>query len=531
MSRLAPVLPDNAPFDPAERAWLNGWLAGYFDVEAEALVAPPANATITSPATTSPETPEELPWHDMSLPLDERLSRAEGRPLPQRLMAAMAQQDCGQCGYLCKTYAEAIAGGAEKSLTRCTPGGKETARALKELLETTESQPAAAIARGATPSSHGPEAESRGPPAKRMAHFARAVPLNRSGSSKDTRHVVLEIPESDLRYEVGDSFGVHASNCPETVAAVIERLGGSPNHDVDCPDGTRRTLREALTTVCDIGRPTDEAIEVLSSRAHDIGESQRLQALAEGYPGAEPADADLLDLLIAFPSTKPPIQELVAALGVLQPRLYSIASSPKCVRSAVHLTVAAVRWEKRGRLRKGVASIYLAERAAAGETVPAFVQPSPSFRLPANDAPLIMIGPGTGVAPFRAFLQERRATGARGRNWLFFGDQHRASDFLYEDEFAEYHRDGFLSRIDVGFSRDQPERIYVQQRMRERAADLWAWLQEGAHIYVCGAAAMGRDVDAALAAIIARQGGMGTGAAKSYLAQLGRERRYQRDVY
>ncbi len=254
--------------------------------------------------------------------------------------------------------------------------------------------------------------------------------------------------------------------------------------------------------------------------------------MAEGYPGAEPDGADLLDLLIAFPSARPPVQELLSALDLLQPRLYSIASSPKHVGSAAHLTVSAVRWQQRGRLRKGVASVFLAERAPPGAMVPVFVQPGRDFRLPADGAaPIVMIGPGTGVAPFRAFLQERRALGAGGRNWLFFGDRHRGSDFLYGEELAAYHRDGLLTRLDTAFSRDQPERVYVQQRMREHAAELWRWIEEGAYVFVCGAAAMAKDVDAALAAIIARQGAMGTAAAKLYLADLARTRRYLRDVY
>lgn len=313
--------------------------------------------------------------------------------------------------------------------------------------------------------------------------------------------MVFDLAGTGLGYEVGDSLGIHARNCPETVAAVIERLGAAAADEVDCPDGTRRTLFEALSAVCDIGRPADEAVEVLASRATDLVESQRLQALAEGYPGAQPEEADLLDLLLAFPSAKPPVQELVLALAPLQPRLYSIASSPKAVPGGLHLTVSAVRWERRGRLRKGVASTFLAERVAPGAAVPVFVQPAQGFRLPqAGDAPIIMIGPGTGIAPFRAFLQERRALGARGRNWLFFGDQRRACDFLYEEEMLAHHRDGFLTQLDLAFSRDQPERVYVQQRMRERGRELWSWLQDGAYLYVCGAAQMARDVDTALAA-------------------------------
>jgi sulfite reductase (NADPH) flavoprotein alpha-component len=516
LSFIAPIVPENAPFTLAQRAWLNGWLAAYLGVEAgtAAAASPPAPAM------------EDFPWHDPALALEERLRLAEGRPKPRVLMAAMAQLDCGQCGYLCQTYAEAIAAGSEKSLTRCAPGGKETARALKELIELPAALPAAPAP---SPPLRAPSAAAPGPA---PARFEAALRLNGEGSEKDTRHVIFDIAESALAYEVGDSLGVHAANCPELVGAVIERLGARGSDEVDCPDGSRRTLEDALGFVCDIGRPSDEAVEVLASRAPDHDESQRLQALAEGYPGAQPEDADLLDLLLAFPSARPPVQELVSALGVLQPRLYSIASSPKTARGQVHLTVAAVRYRKHGRLRKGIASTFLAERARRHAPVKVFVQPAHGFRLPVNDdAPMIMIGPGTGVAPFRAFLQERRARGAKGRNWLFFGDQRRASDFLYEEEFAGYRRDGLLSQLDLAFSRDQPERVYVQHRMRERSGELWSWLQDGAHLYVCGAQAMARDVDQALAAIIARQGQMTTGAAKAWLATMAREERYQRDVY
>jgi sulfite reductase (NADPH) flavoprotein alpha-component len=514
MSHVAPLIPENAPFTSAQRAWINGWLAGYL-ATSEAV----AGAATASPP---PSAAENFPWHDPTLALDERLRLADGQPKERRLMAAMAQLDCGQCGYLCQTYAEAIARGAETSLSRCVPGAKATARALKELLE----MPAAAAA--AAPAS--PSAPSRS--LLVPGRFDGARRLNRDGSEKDTRHIVFRIDETALAYDVGDSLGVHAANCPELVAALIERLGARAGDEVLCPDGSQRRLEEALTLVCDIGRPSDAAVEVLASRAPDYDESQRLQALAEGYPGAQPEEADLLDLLLAFPSARPPLQELISALDVLQPRLYSIASSPKARRGEVHLTVAAVRYKKRGRSRKGIASTFLADRARPGSDVPLFIQKTHGFRLPeAGDAPVVMIGPGAGVAPFRAFLQERRARGATGRNWLFFGDQRRSCDFLYEEELEDYRRDGLLTRLDVAFSRDQAERVYVQHRMREQSAALWSWLQDGAHLYVCGAAGMARDVDAALGAIIARQGGVGSGGAKAYLATLARTGRYLRDVY
>jgi sulfite reductase (NADPH) flavoprotein alpha-component len=364
------------------------------------------------------------------------------------------------------------------------------------------------------------------------ARLEAATPLNRGASSKDTRQVVFDIAESGLAYEPGDALGVQPVNCPDTVRAIIDCLGAKDDSEVAGPDGVKRGLYDALTQACEIGRPSDEAVEVLASRAVNLAESQRLQALAEGYPGAGPENADLLELLQTFPSARPPLQELISALGALQPRLYSISSSPKANPGAVHLTVATVRYTLRDRARKGVASTFLADRAGNGLSVPVFVQKSHGFRLPAdNNAPAIMIGPGTGVAPFRAFLQERRMLGAKGRNWLFFGDQHRASDFLYEAEITGFQRDGLLTELELAFSRDQAERVYVQQRMRERAKELWAWLEEGAYLYVCGSATMGKDVYASLVAIIARQGGMGTGAAKAYLAKLAKEERYVLDVY
>jgi sulfite reductase (NADPH) flavoprotein alpha-component len=533
MTLYVPLIPENAPFDSPQRAWLNGWLAAYYadgdpqlaSIGQQSTVAPPAEA-----AALAPPVEEDFPWHDMTLPLAERMSLAEARPMPQRLMAAMAQQDCGQCSYLCGTYAEAIASGAEKSLTRCIPGGKETARQLKELMEFAATPPVAVPSQAKPVAEATPVAASSSKMA--LARLESAAPLNRPGSQKDTRHVVFDLAGTGISYRVGDALGVQAANCSETVEAIIDCLGAAADEEVECPDGERRALVAALTNACEIGRVSDDAVEVLASRAPDPAESQRLQALAEGYPGAGPEGADLLELLLTFRSARPPVQELVSALSALEPRLYSISSSPKAAIGGVHLTVGAVRYDMRGRKRKGVASTFLAERASPGAAVPVFVQPAHAFGLPqAGDAPIIMIGPGTGVAPFRAFLQERRAVGAPGKNWLFFGDQRRACDFLYEEELLGFHEDGLLTELDLAFSRDQAERVYVQQRMRERAKELWAWLQDGATLYVCGAAAMAKDVDAALIAIIARQGGMGTGAAKAYLATMTREKRYLRDVY
>jgi sulfite reductase (NADPH) flavoprotein alpha-component len=301
---------------------------------------------------------------------------------------------------------------------------------------------------------------------------------------------------------------------------------------VQSPDGIERPLVEALSEHCEIRRPSDQAIEVLASRATNREESRVLQAMAEGYPGAGPQNADLLDLLDTFPSARPPLSELTAALDPLQPRLYSIASSPIKATREIHLAVAVVRYRLRDRERGGVASTFLSDRLPPGDTVSVSVNPADHFRLPANDQPVIMIGPGTGIAPFRAFLEERQAAGARGRNWLFFGNPRRATDFLFEDELSVYCRDRLLNRLDTAFSRDQAHKIYVQHRMLEHATELWAWLEDGAYLYVCGdAERMACDVDRSLAYIIAKEGSMDAAAAKAYLARLARDGRYARDVY
>ncbi|MBV8312231.1 MAG: sulfite reductase subunit alpha, partial [Planctomycetaceae bacterium] len=243
--------------------------------------------------------------------------------------------------------------------------------------------------------------------------------------------------------------------------------------------------------------------------------------------------ADLLDVLRRHPSIRIEADQLLELLPPLQPRLYSISSSPRAHPGEVHLTVGVVRYSKGDRLRKGVASTFLAERVRAGGEVRVFVHPSHRFQLPdSGDTPMIMVGPGTGVAPFRAFLEERRAVSATGKNWLFFGDQCRATDYLYEQELHQFQAAGVLTRLDLAFSRDQAEKVYVQDRMLKRARELWNWLEEGAHFYVCGdAKRMANDVDHALQQIVATQGGLSAGDAKAYVTGMAKSGRYQRDVY
>jgi sulfite reductase (NADPH) flavoprotein alpha-component len=369
-----------------------------------------------------------------------------------------------------------------------------------------------------------------------LATLVDAHPLTRPGSQKDVRHVVLDLSATDVTYEAGDSLGVYARKNPQLVQAVLDRLGAS-GEEMVAFDGEALPLRQVLLGKVDISRPSDESMLFLAERAFDGEQALALQALARGEGPETLAEADLLDLLMAFPSVMPSLPGLLRSLDRLQPRLYSIASSPKAHPREVHLTVSAVRWDSKERRRTGIGSCYLADFARPGDVVPVCVQKSHGFAPPADDAaPAIMVGPGTGVAPFRAFLEEREARGAapgakKGRNWLFFGDQKRATDFLYEDQLVDWERRGVLSRLDLAFSRDQADRIYVQQRMRENATELWQWLEAGAHFYVCGdAKRMARDVEDVLLQIAAEQGGKGAGA-RAWLDGMTKAGRYQRDVY
>ncbi|WP_043338729.1 sulfite reductase subunit alpha [Belnapia moabensis] len=494
-----PLIPESAPFTPAQRAWLNGFLAGlYGGSEGAPLNASPAPA----------QEVEDFPWHDPALDLAERLALAEGKPKPRRLMAAMAQLDCGQCGYICQTYAEALASGAETSASLCVPGGKPTAKALKSLLA--EAAPLATPAPAPKPTA----------PIGEPVRFLAATRLTGPASAKDVRHIVLDLAGTGLAYQPGDSLGLAAENDPALVDAVMAALGADPS------------LRPVLLREKDIARPLDRTTDLLAGAAKDPREAAMLRKLSDGDDDAEPKDADLLDLLQAFPSARPPLADLIASLPALKPRLYSIASSPLAAPGKVELCIGVVQAERRGRRRDGIASCHLAFRATPAQPLRAYIHPSP-FRLPDNpETPVIMIGPGTGIAPFRAFLQHRAATGARGRNWLFFGDQRSATDFLFRPEIEAWREDGLLTALSLAWSRDGVQKVYVQDRMREDAADLWRWLQDGAHIYVCGdASRMAKDVDAALRQIAMRQGGMNADQARDWIVALARQHRYQRDVY
>ncbi|MDG9925325.1 MULTISPECIES: bifunctional nitrate reductase/sulfite reductase flavoprotein subunit alpha [unclassified Pseudomonas] len=371
-------------------------------------------------------------------------------------------------------------------------------------------------------------AAMRAPVSKEQPATARQVVnlrLNSAGASKDTRQFAFALGDSGLSYEAGDALGVWPRNCPELVGEVLElaRLDGEQLVSVakvgDLP------LREALTSHYEVARPSSEALALIAERSGSaelrglLGNKEQLKDWLWGR--------QLADVLQAFPAEHS-AGELLAGLKRLQPRLYSISSSPKAHAGEVHLTVSAVRYGK----RKGVASTFLADRLGEGE-VPLFVQTSKHFRVPEQgDVPMVMIGPGTGVAPFRGFLHERRARGDAGKNWLFFGEQHAATDFYYRDELQAMQRDGLLTHLSLAFSRDQAQKIYVQDRIREQGAELWRWLQEGAQVYVCGdASRMAKDVDQALRDVARDHGGLSDDKAADYIRGLAEAKRYLRDVY
>lgn len=351
-------------------------------------------------------------------------------------------------------------------------------------------------------------------------------------SSKEVRHYAFSLGDSGLAYEAGDGLGVKPINNPELVDAVIGRLRVAPDTTVTVK-GSEQRFDELLTHSYEIGVPSTDLIEFIAERS---GDDELAHVLATG--DREALDAwtwgkDVLDVLALDDKLALDPAELLELLRPLQHRVYSISSSPLAHEGTVHLTVASVRYRSAERDRGGVCSTFLADRVCEGESAGVFLSANKSFRLPADDdAPVIMVGPGTGIAPFRAFLHERRARSASGRNWLFFGDQHRAEDFIYEDELDGLSRDGVLSRLDLAFSRDQTEKIYVQHRMRENGKELYGWLEEGGYFYVCGdATRMAKDVDSALHDIIAEHGGRSADQAEDYVADLKRSKRYLRDVY
>ena len=362
--------------------------------------------------------------------------------------------------------------------------------------------------------------------------------LSAPASQKDTQHFSVSLAGSGLSYACGDSLGVFPVNNPAAVTELLKAAGFSGDEPVTLPkDTTSICLREALSKRLALNGPTYKFVQLLHDRtATEMQKAQLAALLAEADPEKKKAwieQREYVDLFAEFPAARLQAQELIELMRKLMPRLYSISSAPSKFPNEIHLTIAVVRYETNGRKREGVCSTYLAERARLGQAdLPVFVAES-HFGLPEDDnVPVIMVGPGTGVAPFRSFVMDRATRGAKGRNWLFFGDQRKEHDFLYADEWAEYLQSGVLTRLDTAFSRDQATKVYVQDRMRENAAELWRWISEGAYFYVCGdAKRMAKDVDAALHALVAEQGEMTPEAAVDWVKQFKKDGRYQRDVY
>ena len=588
-----PAIPDNAPFTPEQRAYLNGFLAGLFS---RASVAPPPLAATQPTART---------LRPLTILFASQTGNAEA--LAKRAAKAAAQKDfaptvCDVAQYerasltqeqsilfIASTYGSGDPPDAAKPFWKhlnsdsapllsgvrfsvCALGdsnyekfcefGKGLDLRLADLRATRVfprvdcdadfeagfsswlgsvlaafGEPSHAQA---VPASPGPirsaEPASASPVYSRQNPFrARLVAnriLNGPGSCKETRHFEIDLEGSGLAYEAGDALGIMPVNCPELVSALIRALGSDPSTAVPIPGGGEAPLEEALSRYYEITRISKPLLQCIAERTKE----ERLLFLASPQVNGELEKflrgRDILDLLLGHPRAEISPREFVALLRNLAPRAYSISSSPKAHGSHVHLTVGIVRYESLGRPRKGVCSTFLAERAAEG-TVSTFVQPNKGFRPPSDGArPMIMVGPGTGIAPFRAFLHERRATGAKGRNWLFFGDQRSSTDFLYREELADLQAEGTLTRLETAFSRDQSQKIYVQDRMLEHAGELHAWLEQGAHFYVCGdASRMAADVEKTLHKVIEQAGGKTPEQAAEYVEGLRAERRYQRDVY
>ncbi|GAB1305836.1 assimilatory sulfite reductase (NADPH) flavoprotein subunit [Bacillus altitudinis] len=366
------------------------------------------------------------------------------------------------------------------------------------------------------------------------AEVLENINLNGRGSNKETRHLELSLEGSGLVYEPGDSLGIYPTNNPALVDELIQTCGWNAEESVTVhKNGDTLPLKEALTSHFEITVLTKPLLQKIAA----LTKSESLHALLE--EGNEEklkeyiAGRDLVDAARDFGPFEGTAAEFTSILRKIPARLYSIASSLKANDEEVHLTIGAVRYDAHGRERQGVCSILCAERLQPGDTLPVYIQHNQNFKLPQDpDTPIIMVGPGTGIAPFRSFMQEREEMGAKGKSWLFFGDQHFVTDFLYQTEWQKWLKDGVLTKMDVAFSRDTEEKVYVQHQMKKQSKELFEWLEQGAYVYICGDEKhMAHDVHNTLLSIIQEEGAMSKEKAESYLANLQQQKRYQRDVY
>ncbi len=583
----APFIPDTAPFSTEQRAWLNGFLAGVFsgnDATPAALEAPKKTVPIyfgtesgnaESLAKQIAKAAKKRGWESSAIGLDKvkvadlanvpvalivTSTFGDGEPpanahdFHEELIADTAPRlenfrysvlALGDTNYeaFCKFGVDVDTRltdlGASRLYERvdCNVDYEESAATWQEAVFTALESVEFPIGEAAIPQIINDQSSIINPaPAYGRKHpFPAKLITNRKltadTSAKEVRHFEIDLTGSGLTYEVGDALGVIPSNCPAVVDEILHALNCDGEEAVATPEGGEAPLRNALVRDYEITRIPAQLLDAIAERSSDktladLVVPEAKEALAHYLWGRE-----VVDLLVDFPGVTFTPADFVSHLRKLQPRLYSISSSLNAFPDQVHLTIAAVRYDSFSRGRKGVCSTFLADRVTG--PIPVFVQVSKGFRLPpSGDTPMIMVGPGTGIAPFRAFLHDRRATGATGKNWLFFGDQRAATDFLYEDELETFLADGHLTRLDTAFSRDQADKIYVQNRMIERATDLWAWLEDGAHFYVCGdAKRMAKDVDEALHQVVQTAGGKTEEEAAAYVADLKTNKRYQRDVY
>jgi sulfite reductase (NADPH) flavoprotein alpha-component len=595
MSNSIPYIPDNAPFTPEQRAWLNGLLASLFS-SAPAPASAPAGKRIAVLYASQSGTAEGL-----ARKLAKELKAQGHTPAVSTLVgytpAALAAEshalilastygdgdapDGVQPFYeqLClehfprmeklhysvfalgdKHYEHFCRFGADLDAKLASLGANPMCGRVDSDVEVEQpfadwkSAVLAQLNRNDSARSAAPPVSAAGivevksadvvKPARRAeANISRDNPLlarlvdkrslTNSASTKVTMHLAFSTEDGRLTYEAGDAFGVMPSNDPNLVAEILQRLGFNGNEQVPRGNSGSTTLHEALLHNLQITRLSRKIVQEYAKRGNCAPLLAMLAPDAQGMLEQYVAERGLVDLLAEFPGVLDDPADLVAMLPRLTPRLYSISSSPAAHAGQVHATVAVVRYVANQRERGGVCSTLLADRTTISDRLPIYIQPNKKFRLPADlNAPIVMIGPGTGIAPFRGFLHERRALGHTGRNWLFFGGRSSSADFLYREELEGMRADGHLTQLDTAFSRDQENKVYVQDRMMEHSRQFWQWLQEGASVYVCGdASRMAKDVNAAIRKIAEQEGGMSQEQADEYMAHLKDQHRYHRDVY
>jgi sulfite reductase (NADPH) flavoprotein alpha-component len=589
-----PFIPDNAPFTPEQRSWLNGLLAGLFSIAPANPISAPATASlkiavlyasqsgtaeglarkvtkelkakghIASLISLEGYTPAALAAERYAVIIASTYGEGEApesvRPFYEQLCLehfprygdlSYSVLALGDSSYehFCKFGVDldqklASLGGVrlceriDCDLDLDEPFARWQNTLLTRLTEIVTARPASdapAVIISPTPPS---SVASTNSPIHTRANPYRAQivdkrPLTHEVSSKLTLHMAFSIDDSALKYEAGDSCGIIPQNDRSLVEEILHTLNFSPQAPVQLPHAGATTLIDALLNHLQITRLTRKMIDAYATIGHCHTLSNLLIPEQQSHLEKYTYDRSVIDLLHDYPGVLLDPADLVAMLPKLAPRLYSISSSPRAHAGEIHTTVAVVRYRSHNRDRGGVCSTLLAERMPTGETLPIYIQPNKKFRLPQQaDAPIIMIGPGTGIAPFRSFLHERRTLGHTGRNWLFFGERSASTDFLYREELIAMQADRHLARLDLAFSRDQDRKIYVQDRMLEQAPTFYSWLEEGASIYVCGdASRMAKDVDATIHAIVEQQSGLPREAATEYVQQLKDRHRYHRDVY